>query len=226
MYWNDWAKAVRELLELHSSPVAVTWSHTGTVGGDGSASMAACQAVFRAACGETVDMTAESCACQGGLVNLGLGEIGADATVRLSDMLVNKAKVYSSAAALQRGQRSVPTPKGAGEHVVFAPLEGAVLQPDLVLVVCDAQQAEQLVSLCSYWDGGPLLVDMAGPMCRNAMAYPMANNRPGLSLLDDGARRRASFTRDQMVLSIPLAQMHLAMTALERGAGHVAHNAV
>ena len=221
MYWNEWAQPLKTLLRIENHPVAVTWSPDGAAGVDAGRKVAACEAVFKAAGGETVDITAASCGCQGGLVNLGLGEQPPDAMARLSDHLVKKARVYCSAAALQRGQRSVEPPRGAGEPVVMAPLGEASLQPDIVLFVCDAIQAEQIVSLCSYWDGGPLLVDLAGPMCRNALSFTLAHNRVGVSLLDDGARRRAPFHRSQMVVGVPLAQMHLAMAAMEQGAGRM-----
>lgn len=222
MYWQKWSQALKELLALEGSPVAVTYSHAGVEGaGPQAGKVSVCQAVRRAAEGETLDLTAENSGCPGGLVSLGLGEMPPGSMEWLTDFLVHREKAYCSPVAIYRGQQTVRPPRGVATHIVFAPLEKATLQPDVVLFLCHAQQAEQVVALCNYWEGGSLQAELAGPACRTAVGFPVVTGQVGLSLLDFGARRLGGYRPEQLLLGVPLARMHTAMAALEQGAGRM-----
>ena len=223
MYWQSWSEELRRELRLDSQPIAVTFAGPAAervAAPEGK--MSVCQAIERASAGQAVTITAETCGCPGGLVSLGLGQLPARSKEHLVDFLVNKEKVYCSRAALHRAQQVVPAPVGMGTHVYFTPLATAPVQPDLVLLVGKPGSLHHLIGFASYWEGGSLATELAGPACRTGIAYPVVTGNLGLSLYDFGARRLAKFSDDQMLVSVPFHRMIGIIHAFEQGV-HRAH---
>lgn len=219
MEWQEWSESLKRGLKLTTEPIAVTFTGEAAGFAPFAGKVSVCQALQRAAAGELVTVTVQSCGCPGGLVSLGLGQMPASGRERLVSFLVDKEKVYCSRVALQRGQETVSPPVGMATHVVFCPLAEAKLRPDLVAFVGTPGSLHDLLGLASYWEGGSMKAELAGPACRTGIAYPVVTGEIGLSLFDFGARRLASFGDDQLLVTVPLHRMLLIMTALERGVG-------
>ncbi|HVN75129.1 MAG TPA: DUF169 domain-containing protein [Thermoanaerobaculaceae bacterium] len=220
MDWQAWSGKLTRELNLANEPVAVTFTGRAAPGHPPAhEKVSVCQALKRAAGGEFVTLTVETCGCPGGLVSLGLGQTPASGKERLVDFLVNKERVFCSRVAMHRGQQTVAAPVGVASHVVFCPLSQAEILPDLVVFIGDPGTLHQVLSLANYWDGGSMKAELAGPACRTGLAYPAVTGEIGLSLLDFGARRLARFAQDQLLVSVPLHRMIGVMEALERGVG-------
>ena len=218
MYWQAWSEPLRKQLSLDTHPIGL--SLTGPAAAEATGGkVSVCQAVLHAAAGETVVITAETCGCAGGLVNLGLGQTSPQNKEKLVDFLVRREKVYCSRVVMHRSAQTVEPPLGVASRVVFAPLAKAVDPPDVVLFVARPGSAHQLVGLANYADGSPMLAELAGPMCRTGISYPLVTGEIGLSLFDVGARRLAAFGADQLLVGVPLHRMLLVMWALEQGSG-------
>jgi uncharacterized protein (DUF169 family) len=218
MEWRGWSDRLKVELNLELEPVAVAF--TGAVP-EGAAApegkLSVCQALRRASEGEGITITADTCGCPGGLVNLGLGQTSAQGKERLVDFLINREQVYCSRAALHRGQQTVLPPVGMASHVCFAPLATASFRPDLVVFLGRPGSLHRLMGLANYWEGGALETDLAGPACRTGITYPLVTGHLGLSLLDFGARRLAGYAEDLLLLSVPYHRMIGIMHALEQG---------
>jgi uncharacterized protein (DUF169 family) len=218
MYWQAWSDRLTRELELDTHPVAVSMG--GPLGCDPSqGKVSVCQALQRAARGQTIWVTTATSGCAGGLVSLGLGQTAAEGRERLVDFLVEREKVYCSRVAMHRGRESVPPPVGLGSHVAFAPLRSAEVLPDLVVFLGRPRSLQHLLGLANYWEGGPLRAELAGPACRTVVAYPLVTGEVGLSLLDHGARRLADFGPDELAVAVPLPRMLGIMHALAQGVG-------
>jgi len=220
MYWQKWSEPLRKELKLGNHPVAVTFAGPPAPGAAAATGkLSVCQALKKAADGETVAITAETCGCPGGLVSLGLGHMPAAGRERLVDFLVNKEKIYCSRIAMHRGQQAVPPPVGVATRVIFAPLAKAVAQPDLVAFIGKPGSLHAILTLAGYWEGRSMKAEVSGPACRTGVAYPAVTGEIGLSLLDSGARRLAGFADDQALVSVPLHRMIGIIQALEQGVG-------
>jgi len=218
MEWRSWSGPLKAELKLDLEPVAVGFLGAlpeGAAAPEGKVSV--CQALQRASEGEWVTVTAETCGCPGGLVNLGLGQTPSAGKERLVEFLVEKERVFCSRAALHRGQQVVDPPLGLAPRVCFAPLSAATFQPDLVAFLGRPGQLQRLVGLANYWEGGALPTDLSGPACRGGIGYPLATGNLGMSLLDFGARRLADYPEDTLLVSVPLHRMILIMQALADG---------
>jgi uncharacterized protein (DUF169 family) len=220
MYWQKWSNRLKKELKLETEPVAVTFAGALAPGVPApQVKVSVCQALKRAAQGESIAITAETCGCPGGLVSLGLGRMPPDGRERLVHFLVNKEKVYCSRTAIHRGQQIVPPPLGMASHVFFLPLATAPVLPDIVAFIGNPGCIQNLVTLAGYWDGRSIKAELSGPACRTGVAYPVVTGEIGLSLFDFGARRLAGFPEEHLLVSIPLHRMRGILDALDQGAG-------
>ncbi len=220
MYWQKWSDRLKKELKLDMDPVAVTFGGALAPGVPApQAKVSVCQALKRAAEGEPITITAETCGCPGGLVSLGLGRLPSEGRERLVHFLVHKEKVYCSRVAIHRSQQTVPPPAGIASHVFFSPLSRAAVLPDIVAFIGKPGSVHHLVSLAGYWEGGSIKPELSGPACRTGVAYPVVTGEIGLSLLDFGARRLAGFSEDHLLVSIPLHRMMGILDALDQGVG-------
>ncbi len=218
MEWRGWSNRLKTELNLEREPVAVAFTGAvpeGQVAPAGKLSV--CQALRRASEGEDVTITADTCGCPGGLVNLGLGQTSAQGKERLVDFLINREQVYCSRAALHRGQQTVSPPVGMATHVCFASLATASFRPDLLAFLGRPGSLHRLIGLANYWEGGALETDLAGPACKTGISFPLVTGHLGLSLLDFGARRLAGYAEDLLLVSVPYHRMIGIMHALDQG---------
>lgn len=216
MEWRRWSSKLTEALGLVHEPVAVAFAGALPEGAaPPAAKLSVCQALRRASEGACITLTADTCGCPGGLMNLGLGRLSAEGQERLADFLIGREHVYCSRAALHRSQQTVSPPLGLAPQVCFAPLSVATFLPDLVILLGRPGSLHRLIGLAGYWEGGALPTDLAGPACRTGITYPLATGNLGLSLLDFGARRLAGFAEDLLLISVPFHRMIGLMHALD-----------
>ena len=114
----------------------------------------------------------------------------------------------------------MPPPLGMAEQVWFTPLSAAKLRPDLVVFLGKPGSLHRLLTLASYWEGGPLETDLAGPACRTGITFPLMTGQPGMSLVDFGARRLAAYPEDLLLLTFPMHRMLGIMAALDDRRGN------
>jgi uncharacterized protein (DUF169 family) len=204
MEWTAYADEVRELLGLEGNPVAITYSMkppSTSVGGKHRV----CDALLRARDGKVIDLTVSTSTCAGGTSQLGLGERPrGEGDKALKEFLVNGEKLYCSIAAFHRAQAlTMAPPLGLADHVVLSPLDKAEFRPDIVLFICNAQQACRLVTLDSYDTGIPPRVEMSGSTCHQAVAYPIVTGELNVSLMDYTSRRIRGYKPEDLLVSIP-----------------------
>jgi len=204
MEWIAYADEVRELLGLEGNPVAITYSMkppSTSVGGKHRV----CDALLRARDGKVIDLTVSTSTCAGGTSHLGLGERPrGEGDKALKEFLVNGEKLYCSIVAFHRAQAlTMAPPLGLADHVVFSPLGKAEFRPDIVLFICNAQQACRLVTLDSYGTGIPPRVEMSGSTCYQAVAYPILTGELNVSLMDYTSRRIRGYKPEDLLVSIP-----------------------
>ncbi|HVO76518.1 MAG TPA: DUF169 domain-containing protein [Candidatus Bathyarchaeia archaeon] len=216
MEWTNYSEELRSLLGLEGSPVAVTFSMEPAEGAAGG-KCRVCDAFLKARDGATIDLTAATSSCMGGTWFLGLGAPPTgDADKALKDFLVNGEKLFSSLATICRSRiLSTPPPTGIADHVVFAPLGLAKLRPDLVLFVCNAEQASRLVTLDMFDTGVPPRIEMSGATCHQAVGYPVGTGELNVSLMDFTSRRSKGYMASDLIVTIPYHRMPGVMRSID-----------
>ncbi|KPL11077.1 hypothetical protein AMJ85_04720 [candidate division BRC1 bacterium SM23_51] len=217
MEWKEYAKEITRVLALKGSPVAVTFSMKPPTTSD-SGRYRVCDAFLKARNGAIIDLTAETSVCSGGSVYLGLKEPPkGEAEEALKDFLVNGEKLFCSIGAFQRVRSLSPNPPtGLAEHVIMLPLEKAELPPDLILFICNAEQACRLVTLDGYDTGIPPRIHMAGATCSQAVAYPLVAGELNVSLMDYTSRRIPGYKADDLLVTVPYHRFHGIMRSIPR----------
>jgi uncharacterized protein (DUF169 family) len=216
MEWKDYAKIIRGLLELKGNPVAITYSMKPPSKSIGR-NYRVCDAFLKVRDGKVIDLTESTSACAGGTWHLGLSERPkGEADKALKDFLVNGEKLYCSIAAMHRSQAlTTPPPLGLADHVVFSPLDKAEFRPDIVLFICNAEQACRLVTLDGYDTGIPPKLEMFGSTCHQAVAYPLVSGELNVSLMDYTSRRIGGFKSEDLLVSIPYHRFHGVMRSVD-----------
>lgn len=202
--WKDYAVQIRKLLGLKGNPVAITYSmRLPSTSAEGKYRV--CDAFLHARDGKVIDITISTSACAGGTWHLGLGErLKGEGDKALKEFLVNGEKLYCSIATFHRAQAlTTPPPLGLADHVIFSPMDKAEFRPDIVLFICNAQQACRLVTLDSYDTGVPPRIEMSGSTCHQAVAYPVVTGELNVSLMDYTSRRIRGYKPEDLLVSIP-----------------------
>jgi uncharacterized protein (DUF169 family) len=216
MEWRDYAVEIRKLLGLKGNPVAITYSMRPP-SGPAEGKFRVCEAFLDARDGKVIDLTSSSSSCSGGALHLGLCERPkGDADRALKEFLVDGEKLFRSIGTLHRSQHlSSPPPTGLAEHVIFSPMDRAEFSPDVVLFICNAEQACRLVTLDLYDTGIPPKIQMSGSTCHQAVAYPLVTGELNVTLMDYTSRRIKGYKAEDLLVSIPYHRFHGVMRSIE-----------
>jgi uncharacterized protein (DUF169 family) len=216
MEWQEYAGEISDVLGLKGSPVAITYSmEPPSAVAEGKHRV--CDAFLRARDGATIDLTAATSACPGGTWHLGLGEAPkGEWDKALKEFLVHGEKLYCSIAAFHRALAlGTRPPLGLADHVVLSPLETAQFRPDVVLFICNAEQACRLVTLDGYDTGIPPRIEMTGATCHQAVAYPVVTGELNVSLMDYTSRHIRGYTPADLLVSIPYHRFHGVIRSID-----------
>lgn len=216
MEWNVFSEQIVKVLKLKGNPIAITYS-MNPPSKSGGRKCRVCDAFLRARDGEVVDLTASTLTCPGGIWHLGLGERPkGEAAKTFKEFLVNGEKLYCSIAALHRSQvLTTEPPFGLADHVILSPLNEAEFRPDIVLFICNAEQACRLVTLDNYDTGIPPKTEMAGSTCHQAVAYSIVSGELNISLMDYTSRHIQGYKPEDLLVSIPYHRFHGVMRSIE-----------
>ncbi len=202
----DWAacsRMLREALGLKGSPVAIAYSNSPIPGAE-DGRYRACGAILAARDGRSINLTSENCDCKGGIYHLGLGP----AREGLEAFLVYEERLFSSLAVARRMTHGVrkeaPPPFGLAKFVAFHPLERAESAPDLVLFLCNPEQACRIVALAGFDDGSLPKANLGGALCWSAITYPLMTGNLNVSLGDIAARRAEGYDPGELIVSVPI----------------------
>jgi uncharacterized protein (DUF169 family) len=213
--WGAQARELVELLDLENKPVGITFTNE-PYDLEGSRRIWLCRALKLAGQGESFVVDKETSACGGGSWHCGLTPPPPGEARRfLQKFLTRGEKLTHSIVSFQRMQSlTAPPPTGMSDRIVIAPLDSAELRPDLVLFVCNGEQACRLIALDHYWDGIPPAIELAGSLCHAAVAYPVMTGRTNLTLGDWTARRAQKYPKDAVFLTVPYERMHNLLLAI------------
>lgn len=210
MSWQEYAKQLKEVLALESSPVGIAFSDFPSSNGKGSKIMP-CAAVYQAARkGIAFNVSIETSTCPGGTTFLGLAAPSAERAAATKKFLIEGEKFSSCNAsffrskALSQGQ----PPLGVSKYVIIGPLEEFELKPDLVLFLCNPAQASRLVTLSTFETGIPLQAQLSGSTCSSSIAFPLSTGRINVTFIDNSSRHMVKDFKDSdLIFSAPYFQV-------------------
>lgn len=206
--WQNHSLALKELLELEYSPVAVNCLEEPYLESF-NRKVRICRGILEVGKGKVLQISRENNACFGAAWHLGFSNFKDPRALSLiKEFVVEGEKLFSSYEALDNliaDMGEVPDNRNA--HFVLSPMETAELEPELVLFVCDPDAACRLLTLSIFLDGVMPKIKIGGPPCRLAIMYPLLTGEVNISFYDYTARRQCKVERDKLLVSIPYTRL-------------------
>lgn len=204
MEWRTRLAELVERLALQRQPVAVRYAESGPAEpADGAPEP--CEALLRASQGETLILAGGTAGCALGTYYLGLGALSAEQGHRaFQDFVFDEKRSACFIDEVPGSERtSVPPPAKQGGVVILSPVADLETPPDVLLFVCEFEQACQLIALDAAESGGPTRMEMRGPTCHRAIGYPLVTGRLNVSLMSHVGRRLHGFRAGDLLVSVP-----------------------
>jgi len=216
--WQGFSLTLKEVLRLDSSPVGINCIKDGHQ--DATLEKARiCRAFLKAATGEIIKISRSNNACFGAAWHLGFQNIKSNSQLMdlVRKFVVEGEKLFSSYSALDKliGQME-KTPDNSNSCFLLAPLEKCENSPELVMFVCNAEQACRLLSLSTFIDGVMPKIKIGGPTCRMALMYPLLTGELNISFYDYTARKMCNVEKDKLLVSIPYKRMPRLIESIDK----------
>jgi uncharacterized protein (DUF169 family) len=215
MDYREEAALLKETLSLEREPVAITFTNEH-LPDPGHKRVWMCGSIMRASEGSSFVIDAEHSACPGGSWHCGITEpVSGEAKRRLQWFLTKGEKLTHSIVSFERMQKlGSPPPTGMAERIAVTPLREAAIRPDLVIFICNPEQACRLIALDTYWDGIPPRQELTGSLCHTTIAYSAMTGYTNLSLGDWTARHMQKIPADVVFLTVPYERMANLLAAI------------
>ena len=212
------AKEFKDILGLQSPLIGVKYTAQPDLRGNLDLKMAACEAIDVVRREKSVvNLTKETCNCVGGQYYLGLAPIPKEQIIKV---MKDIHKMFASEELTQKFLEQVPPPKDRGGVVVLAPLSDMPQEPELVLCLCNAEQANKVISLLMYSGLQPFMYNLVSAGC-TSLSNSIVTGNVDINFITDHARRRVqNFSFNELVIALPFNKfMEAAANIPYAGAG-------
>jgi len=215
--WQDYSLILKELFSLEFSPVAISCLKEPLLK-DNLKKMRICRAILDAGRGEILQLGKGNNACFGAGWHLGFYKLN-DPKVRdmVRKFVVEGEKLFLSYEALDKLiEQMEEVPDNSDSYFILSPLEKAEFIPQLVIFICNAEQACRLLTLETFPDGLIPKIKIGGPTCRMAIIYPLLSGELNISFYDYTARKMCNLEKDKLLVSIPYKKIPPIIQNIEK----------
>ena len=173
-----------------------------------------CEMVQKASHGDIFYATSEEEMCKGGSAAVGLQEPLEKAKTGEFYMTLGR---FSSIGSAKRTVDAIPKIDPMMYALVYAPLEKANFDPDVVVVICNPAQALKLAQALIYTSGGRIGADFSGiqSICADVVAGPFLSGTPNFTLGCSGSRQYADIKEDEVIVGLNGENIGFVVNALE-----------
>jgi len=215
--WHEQARFFTEILGLETSPVALNRVLRQSADGPQTKTRI-CRAIMDAAAGRETWVCKDNNACFGAVWHLGFQKIREPEILKMTKkFVVEGEKLFSSYSALEKLiEQMGEAPDHIGTCFHLQPLESADTAPELVLIVCNPEQACRILTLVTFVDGIMPAIQIGGPTCRMAVIYPLLSGQVNISFYDYTARKICQVEKDKLLISIPAAKFPDVVDSIDK----------
>jgi uncharacterized protein (DUF169 family) len=208
---------LKELLKLENEPVAIKWSvkePRNIKKEEGKSRF--CKKLEMAMKGEIFYATSEEEECMGGARYSGLKDKCEFPANMQSGAFLVPMGVYKNIPAVQRSwKQNLNVEPGIFQAVTFAPLNKAEFEPDVIFIVCKANQGMKILHANAYDSGAHGLGADSGPICSSMAAIPYLTGKVTYGFGDVGARNNMNIKPEEVMVSIPASELSRIISNLE-----------
>jgi len=214
--WQEYSVSLKDVLGLTSSPVAIRCTQQKPPEGQKKRARI-CKVIFSAAKGEKASVNKDNNACIGAAWYLGLSK--AD-DVELREMvkkyIVEGEKLFSSQKTADHFFEQIGGVSDKSDCCYFLePMESSEEEPQIVIFICDAEQACRLFALVTFSEGNAPRIQIGGSTCRMAITYPLLSQEVNLSFLDYSSRQHCKVENDKLLVTIPYKKIPQIVANIE-----------
>ncbi|MGI6465286.1 MAG: DUF169 domain-containing protein [Methanobacterium sp.] len=209
MDFRELGNSLNELLKLENEPVAIKWSvrpPQNVEKEEGKSRF--CAKLQKAINGEVFYSTLYEEECMGGARYSGLKDLGEyPANVQSGAFMIPNG-LFKDIPAVQRSRENEKyINPGIFSAILFSPLRKVEFDPDVIFLVCDAQQGMEILHANAYDSGEHGLGADAAPVCSSMAAAPYMTGKVTYGFGDVGARSNMDIDRDEIMVSIPASAL-------------------
>lgn len=215
--YTELGKKLKKLLKLENDLVAIKWNvkEPRNIPKEGQKSRF-CTKLTKAMKGEIFYATAEEEECMGGARYSGLKDKCEFPPNMQSGSFLVPMGVYKDIPAVQRSwKHNLNVDPGIFNAVTFAPLDKATFDPDVIFIICNAEQGMEILHANAYDSGAHGLGADSGPICSSMAAVPYLTGKVTYGFGDVGSRKNMDINPDQVMVSIPASEISRIVTNLE-----------
>ncbi|MGC9516308.1 MAG: DUF169 domain-containing protein [Methanomicrobiales archaeon] len=217
MNFQEQSSIFKNVLGLKKEPLAISFTNED-MSSVKKQKISICRALKLAGEGETFVIDQETSTCPGGSMYCGFTEPASDQQKRRLQWFLTKGeKLFSSIVTFERMRKlTSPLPTGMADFLVITPLDKTKIRPDLVLFLCNPEQACRLITLDTYFDGIPPKQEVIGALCHTTISYSIVTGFSNISTGDWTARRNQKFESDILFVSIPYERIGNLIRAIPK----------
>ncbi|ADP77135.1 protein of unknown function DUF169 [Methanothermus fervidus DSM 2088] len=215
---KELAEKIKKILELERSPVAIKLVKKKEDIPSGIKSVEKekrhCEMVEEASKGGKFYATCEYHLCKGGAGAIGICEM--PSKVKSGEFYLELGR-FSSFPAANRCVNTIPKIKERFYASVYAPLEEADFDPDVVVIICKPNQAMKLVQALVYKLGERVTSDFSGiqSVCADAVAGPYTRGKPNFTLGCSGSRQYTGIKDEEIIVGLNGENLCCVVESLE-----------
>ncbi|MEN6592113.1 MAG: DUF169 domain-containing protein [Methanobacterium sp.] len=215
--FKESGEELKSILKLERDPVAIKWSlkEPKNVEKENEKSRF-CVKLIKASKGEIFYSTAEEEECHGGLRHSGMKNPDELPRNMKTGTFLVSGGVHKNISAVQRSwKNNQAVPPDIFQAVIFAPVAKAEFEPDVIFLICSAQQAMLVLHANAYDSGSHGLGADAGPICSSMAASPYVTGKVTYGFGDIGSRTHADIKPEEVMVSIPASDLERIINNLE-----------
>ena len=215
MSYKEQADIFKRTFGLKYEPMAISFTNNEVSSGRYEKT-SFCRAMKLASEGESFVIDEDVSICPGGSQFCGFSEPHTGKQKRrLQQFLTKGEKLTGSVVTFERMRKlAVPPATDLADRVIISPLDKAEIRPDMLLFLCNGEQACRLITLDTYWDGKSPKQQIIGALCYTAIVYTIMSGNTNISMGDWTARSHQNFNPDIVFLSIPYERIHNLIAAI------------
>ena len=215
MSYKEQADVFKKTFELKYEPIAISFTNEEISSGRYEKTQI-CKALKLAAEGESFIIDEKVSTCPGGSQFCGFSEPHTEKQKRrLQKFLTKGEKLTGSIVSFERMRKLAVLPAtDLADRIVICPLNKAEIRPDMILFLCNAEQACRLIMLDTYWDGISPKQQIIGALCYSAIVYTIMSGNTNMTMGDWTARSHQGFEPDVIFLSVPYERIHNLIAAI------------
>ncbi len=202
--WQDYAGILKNIFGLEQEPVGVSCLKDADIQAE-QGKVRICRAILDAGTGKSLKVNKTNNACFGASWHLGFSQIKDPQVIQMiKKFVVEGEKLFCSYEALDKLiSQMEENPDNSNSCFTLSPLSNIEKEPELVIFVCNPEQACRLLTFVTFFDGVMPKIKIGGPTCRMAVMYPLLTGEVNVSFQDATARKMCHMDKNLLFVSIP-----------------------